>query len=432
MLSELENAICNRIDQSASDIVVFLQSLVRCPTITPEQAGTASDGFRRHQTIVQQFLQDLEFSVESWEIDPALLPNFPGSGVEPSRNLAHMPVVVGIKEYAAGGRTLILNGHYDVVIPGDQENWSYPPFSGELVEGKIYGRGSCDMKGGLAAMLQALRIITQAGIKLKGKLVVQVVPEEEASCMGTLSACFHSDCKADAAIIPEPTNMNILVAMRGNASGTIIVYGRAGHADYAVQPYWTEGGAVNAIYKAVKVIQGLEELTRDWSQRPEKQHKYVHPDSVMPTVIHGGDWLVKFPEKVEIQYDANYIPSTKNLSEEIMQAIQAIANTDPWMKAHPPAVIPDNCLYGAEVSDDEPIIQLVREVCHDLGIEPKLIGSDSLTDAVHLINYAKVPTISIGPTGTRAHKVDEYIEISELITHTKILAISILRWCGMC
>ncbi|HSB67393.1 MAG TPA: M20/M25/M40 family metallo-hydrolase, partial [Anaerolineales bacterium] len=297
--------------------------------------------------------------------------------------------------------------------------------------GKVYGRGTCDMKGGIAAMLQALRVIREADIQLNGKVMVQVVPEEEASCMGTLSACQHYDFKADAAIIPEPTNMNILVAMRGNASGTIIVYGRAGHADYAVQPYWTEGGAVNAIYKAVKVLQGLEELTLDWSQRPEKQHKYVNPDSVLPTVIHGGDWLVKYPEKVEIQYEANHIPATKNLTEEIMDTIQAIANTDPWMRAHPPEVIPNKPLYGAEISEGEPIIQQVREACHDLGLEPNLTGSDSLTDAVHLVNYAKVPTISVGPTGTRAHKVDEYIEVNELITITKILAISIMRWCGV-
>ncbi|HSB67475.1 MAG TPA: hypothetical protein VLD65_12935, partial [Anaerolineales bacterium] len=88
MLSDLENAICTKIDQNAQDIVAFLQALIRCPTIAPEQTGTASDGFRQHQAIVKQFLEELDFSVDSWEIDPALLPDFPGSGTEPSRNLA--------------------------------------------------------------------------------------------------------------------------------------------------------------------------------------------------------------------------------------------------------------------------------------------------------------------------------------------------------
>ncbi len=431
MLSDLEKAICTKVDQDAENIVAFLQSLVQCPTISPEETGTTSDGFIRHQAIVRQFLQDLGFSVEAWEIDPAALPTFPGCGVELSRNLANMPVLVGIRDGAGKGRSLLLNGHYDVVPAGDEENWLYPPFSATLADGKVYGRGTGDMKGGIAAMLQALKVIYGAGLKLNGKVIVQVVPEEEASCMGTLSACHHSDCQADAAIIPEPTGLDILVAMRGNVGGKIIVYGRAGHADYAVQPHWSEGGAVNAIYKSVKIIEGLEELTREWSLVPEKQHKYCHPDSVMPTVIHGGDWLVKYPEKVEILFEANHIPATKDLFGEISEKVQSIANTDPWMKAHPPVIIPNNPIYGAEVNEDEPIIQGVIETSHDLGVEPKFIGTDSLTDAVHLVNYARVPAISIGPSRSRSHKVNENIDVSELILHTKILAVAIMRWCGI-
>ena len=431
MLSELENAICTRIDQDADDIVAFLQALVRCPTIAPEDAGTTVDGFRQHQSIIRQLLEELDFSVESWEIDPTLLPNFAGCGVETSRNLANMPVVVGIRNSSSNGRSLLLNGHYDVVPPGDEKNWLYPPFSATLVDGKVHGRGTCDMKGGIAAMLQALKSIKETGIKLNGKVIVQVVPEEEASCMGTLSACQHSDCQAEAAIIPEPTSLDILLAMRGNVSGKIIVYGRAGHADYVVQPHWSEGGAVNAIYKSVKIIEGLEELTREWSLVPEKQHKYIHPDAVMPTVIHGGDWMVKYPEKVEIIFEANHLPATKDLLGEIAEKVQAIANTDPWMKAHPPVIIPNNPIYGAEITEDAPIVQHMVEVSRELGVTPKFIGTDSLTDAVHLINYAKVPTISIGPSRSRSHKINEYIDVSELILHTKILAVAMMRWCGI-
>ncbi len=122
MLSDLEKAICTKIDQDADNIVAFLQSLVQCPTISPEETGTTSDGFIRHQAIVQQYLQDLGFSVEAWEIDPAVLPNFPGCGVELSRNLANMPVVVGIRDGSGNGHSLLLNGHYDVVPAGDEEN----------------------------------------------------------------------------------------------------------------------------------------------------------------------------------------------------------------------------------------------------------------------------------------------------------------------
>jgi acetylornithine deacetylase len=150
------------------------------------------------------------------------------------------------------------------------QNWSQSPFKGNVEDGKVFGRGTIDMKGGIAAMIQAIRFIRDTGIELSGDITVQVVPEEEVSEMGTL-ACCQKGLTADAAMIPEPTNMNILVAMRGSVCGKITVLGRAGHAAMP-QPHWTEGGAVNAISKAAKIVQALEELTVEWRDRPDKRH----------------------------------------------------------------------------------------------------------------------------------------------------------------
>ena len=107
----------------------------------------------------------------------------------------------------------------------------------------------------------------------------------------------------------------------------------------------------------------------------------------------------------------------------------SVAATDPWMKAHPPKV-EGGYTYGAEIDENEPIIKTASEAAQELGIEPKLVGTDSLTDAIHLINYSKVPTISIGPDGATAHEADEFVDIGQLVQTTKILALSILRWCG--
>jgi len=259
-------------------------------------------------------------------------------------------------------------------------------------------------------------------------LIVQTAPEEEISGMGTL-ACCQKGYKADAAIIPEPTNLDILIAMRGNASGKVTVFGRAGHADEGVQPHWTEGGAVNAISKSVKILQALEELTEEWKSRPDKQHKLLNPDMVMPTIIKGGEWLIMYPEKVEIGFNADFIPSTVNLKGEIEEKIMSVVATDPWMKAHPPK-IEGGYMYGAEIDENEPIIATATETAQELGIEPKLVGWDTMTDAVHIINYSKIPTISVGPDNTMAHKADEFVDIGQLVQTTKILALSILRWCG--
>ncbi len=312
--------------------------------------------------------------------------------------------------------------------PGVIENWRHDPFKGEVEDNKIFGRGACDMKGGVAAMLEAVKFIQKAGVKLNGDLTVETVPEEELTCMGTL-ACCEKGYKADAAIIPEPTNMNILVAMRGNSSGKITVFGRAGHADEGIQPHWSEGGAVNAISKAVRIIQALEELTEEWRNRPDKQHKFLNPDMVMPTIIRGGEWLIMYPEKVEIEFNADFIPSTINLGKEIEAKIMSVAATDPWMKEHPPKFEVDR-MYGAEIDENEPIIKTAIGAAKELGIEPKLIGTDSMTDAIHLINYSKVPTISIGPNDRTAHMADEFVEVGQLVNTTKVLALAVMRWCG--
>ncbi|NJN44192.1 MAG: M20/M25/M40 family metallo-hydrolase, partial [Anaerolineae bacterium] len=219
--------------------------------------------FRGHQKFIRTLLDGMGFETEMWEVDAAQLENGPGRGVRPDRDMSGMPVVVGqlpgaVNVIASGdrqslrsnpptseeiaspndgqhrparndmaSRSLILNGHYDVVPEGDAALWMYDPYSATLAAGRMYGRGTADMKGGNAAMLFAVKMIQQAGLTFNGDLTVQIAPDEEATCMGTLACCLRG-YTADAAFIPEPTNMGILVAMRGSVYGTITVYGRAG------------------------------------------------------------------------------------------------------------------------------------------------------------------------------------------------------------
>jgi acetylornithine deacetylase len=429
MLTENERQVVSLIEEGRADLVEYTQKLVRFKTVTPPDDGRAEgDDYRALQSLVSETLGYLGFELEMWEVDAAELEQFPGSGVKPGRDLGNMPILVGTRQGSGEGRSLILNGHYDVVPPGLVENWCHDPFGAEVDGGRIYGRGTNDMKGGIAAMLQALRCIHQAGLELAGDLVVQTVPDEESTCMGTLSCCQRG-YRADAALIPEPTDLKVLVAMRGSLYGTITVLGRAGHAEMT-QPHWTKGGAVNAITKAVKIVRALEELADDWRTRPEKQHKYLDPDTIVPTVIRGGEWEVTYPEQVEISFGSMFIPSTRDAGEEIEAQLMRVAAMDPWLREYPPKLRAEESLYGAEVDEEEPIVQLGLAALGDLGLEPGLIGYGSLTDAIHLINYAQIPTISIGPGRQSAHMADEYVEIDELVDTAKVLAVSIMRWCG--
>jgi acetylornithine deacetylase len=327
---------------------------------------------------------------------------------------------------------LILNGHYDVVPLGLLESWTRDPFAGEVVDGKIYGRGTNDMKGGIAAMLKALEFIGRAGFVLEGDTLAQIVPDEEATCMGTLAACQRG-YTADAAIIPEPTNMRVGTAVRGSMGGRITVFGRAGHAEQP-QPHFQEGGAVNAISKAMRVLEGMAEATEQWRTQPDKQHALVPPDHIIPTVIHGGDWSVTIPEKVEIQFDCMFVPGTQDKRSEIEEKLDAVAANDPWLRENPPALDlggPEESIDPAEVSEDEPIVQTALQALADVGIEPELMGFGSLTDCVHLINHSQIPTINLGPDIESAHSADEFVTVEQLIDLTKTIALSIMRWSGV-
>ena len=155
MLSPQERKVLERIEERRSELVDLLVRLIRFRTVTPLMGAKAEAAdYRDLQTFVSKRLTDLGFRVESFEVDASSLPQFPGSGVVPNRDLSGMPVVVGTR--TGHGRSLLLNGHYDVVPAGVVENWTHPPFGGEVADGQGFGRGACDMQGGFAAMLFAL------------------------------------------------------------------------------------------------------------------------------------------------------------------------------------------------------------------------------------------------------------------------------------
>jgi len=433
MIDAREQQVLDLIDANQQEIIDLLRALLAFETITPSTASVEHDEFIRHQAFVQEILGKLGFQeIDVWEADAGALDATPGSGVDKSRDLRRMPILVGRLAGVGGGRSLILNGHYDVVPLGLREAWTHDPFAGEIVDGKIYGRGTNDMKGGIAAMLKALEFIGRAGLRLEGDILAQIVPDEEATCMGTLAACQRG-YSADAAIIPEPTNMRVGTAVRGSMGGRVTVYGRAGHAEQP-QPHFSQGGAVNAISKAVRVIEGMAEATEQWRTQPDKQHPLVPPDHIIPTVIRGGEWSVTIPEKVEIEFDCMFVPGTRDKRSEIEEKLAAVTANDPWLRENPPELDvggPEAWLYPAEVGKDEPIVQIALQALDDVGIPPELMGFGSLTDCVHLINYSGIPTINLGVDIESAHSADEFASIEQLIALTKTIALSIMRWSGV-
>jgi len=202
-------------------LVADLSAIVRIPSITGDESAVAADLAGR--------LRDAGMRVETVSPDPATVradPAWPGE--ETSRTA--LPVVIG-RLGRPGGRRVILSGHVDVVPVGDAATWTVDPWAAEIRNGRLYGRGACDMKGGVAAILAAVRAIVAsgAGSDLRGELVVALVPGEEDGGQGTLAA-IRAGVTGDLAIIPEPSNLDIVVAHAGAITFRLTVPGRAAHA----------------------------------------------------------------------------------------------------------------------------------------------------------------------------------------------------------
>ena len=251
----LESAVDEHISARADDLVELVRSLVQFDTtsvdLSPSSTHTSNDEAGL-QAFVGERLAAIGAEVDQWEPDPTHFTNHPM--MPPWHHWRDRPLTVGTLHGKGGGRSLVINGHIDVVAAG--EGWSTAPFDADVREGRIYGRGACDMKGGVGAALFALEALVASGVELAGDVVFETVPDEETCAMGTIAAIARG-YRGDAGLVPEPTCLNLWIATRGLLHGTLDVPGRSAHAEMN-QPGWREGGGVNAIQKAGVLLGALE------------------------------------------------------------------------------------------------------------------------------------------------------------------------------
>lgn len=326
------------------------------------------------------------------------------------------------------GRSLILNGHIDTVTPGPLELWQHNPFGAEIDKGKIYGRGSCDMKGGLAAMLMALKIALEIQ-EIQGKVIFESAVDEEGGGNGSL-ACAAEGYSADAAIVAEPTNLRICRAHRGVLIGRIEVYGKAAHASEKYE-------GVSALDKGVEILRELS-LLEQW------RRDHVEPDPLLekPIILAGkfqaGDQVNIVPSKCTIDIDVKYLPSEADeegagskVKDQVEKWILKESEKDSWLKLHPPKIEFLYDLPPSSIPADHPLISAINSV-HSLlfgGRTTSVIGFQAWSDMYHL-NSHNTPAVMFGPGDVKsAHQTDEYIDVQELIDATKVLCGLIISWC---
>lgn len=421
------------IDNHHDDIVGFLQELIRIPSVTPWFQPAAEESREAEvQAVIGKRMQALGAEVKRWEPNAKELAEYEGRpGYYADHLFKGRPNQAAVLKGSGEGRSMLLTGHVDVVPAGS--GWTVDPFSGDRKEGVIYGRGAVDMKGGIAAMVMAVEAVVKAGYRMKGDVTVGTVVDEEAGGMGTLDF-VDKGYRADACILTEPTNMKLAPLCRGILWGKLTIPGRSGHIELP-QGDWREGGAVDAVALARVFMDHFDRLNADW--RVRKVHPYIPiPCQLYVAQVNAGEYPTAFANKVELVFDAQYLPREKDemglgskVKAEIEEFIHQVAMTEPWLREHPPVLewlIDADC---GETPVEHPFVQSVLNDMELSGLPRTIEGACAHTD-IGWFETLGIPSIVIGAGNPRlAHQNDEHISEKDLIKLTKLISNVLIHWC---
>ncbi len=428
----LEELVVADVRARRDELCDVVARLVALDTTAREPGDPARDEAAL-QMLLAERLAALGATVDLWEPEPT------GKGnrfVPDDLDFVGRPQLAATLPGAGGGRSLLLNGHIDVVGVEPREQWSSDPRVATERDGRLYGRGVNDMKGGIAAMVVALESLQRAGVCLRGDVVLCTVTDEESSGAGGRAAVARG-VGADAGLCAEATDFDAWVACRGTVTPTISVEGRAGHAEMP-QPHWSDGGAVNAIEKIVPVLEGVRALREDWRTRADHRHPLLAPGDIVPVLIGGGTWIVTYPHSCSLTCDITYLPghvdeagTGRRVEDEVARRLQAAVAADPWFTDHPLRIQWSDDVVPAEIPGDHPLVELALEVAHTFGHAGRVAGLDSWHDAASFTRGG-TPCFSFGPDGIgSAHAVDECVTIDALVDFCAATAVTAMRWCGV-
>jgi acetylornithine deacetylase len=421
-MNNFTQLLANKLEEKKEEYVDFLKELVKIDT---RVVGHGIDGGYElnGQEFMARKIEEMGGRAEFFEVTEDLIQR----GIEqygegnPGHNYENRPNLIGHFKGAGGGRSLILNGHIDTMPYGEKDLWEHNPFLGEVVDGEIYGLGSTDMKGGLAASLLAIDLIRKAGIKLQGDIIFESVIDEEGGGNGTL-ACVQKGYKADGAVVCEPTDNNLQIGHMGFVFYRIKVQGKALHSSRK----W-EG--VNAIEKAIKLIEALNELEHNWLM------KYKHPLMPPPTlnigVIKGGDAGSTVPAECEFKLCLHYFPGLekRTIEEDVHQALNNVVIGDPWLREHPIIIAKYQEGGSYEIPVDHELVTIFRD---KIPAGKEITASPAGNDARLLYNIANTPTVVFGPGNPdKAHSIDESIPVKDYLESILVFAAFIIDWCGI-
>jgi len=328
------------------------------------------------------------------------------------------PNVIGDWVGDGAGPLLILEGHSDVVTEGDAAAWSVPPFGGMVADGRLYGRGAADMKGGLAAAIAAVRAIRDAGVPVPGRIRLAVVADEEGMMLGIKSFIRNGWAReACGAIICEPEANNVCLVQKGALRALARFRGRMAHGAMPKS-------GVNPIPGSAAFLAHLEQLEREYIAR-HGSHPLLGEPSVTPTVVRAGDpaQLNVIHAEALVGVDLRTVPGQDHaeIRRDLAAAAAAAAATVPGCAGEVEVIEERPC---TETPGDAAIVEAVERACRRVqGRAPQRQGVPGATDGTFLSAWGRVPIVTIGPGDvTVPHQIDEFVRVADLVEASRIFA----------
>ena len=412
----------------------LVRDLIACRTDSQSADNPAFPGeAQRCQDLVAGHLTRLGADVQRWDEPP------------------FYPVVAGVLPGIGAGASLAINGHVDVVPVGDTGAWARDPWAGGIADGRVWGRGAADMKGGVACALIAIQALRDAEVPLAGDLWLHIVTDEEVVGQSTRSLLRRLPA-VDAVIVAEPTDLAIMPVEGGLVHFRIEVEGRESHAGNRYMSVRAGGqaerGGVNAIEKMVKIVTALQELERQWGSLRHHPMLPAGFNTIMPGIIAGGpgggsDGRLHVisnpgtePNYCSIEYNLWYLPgeSFDAIRDEIERFVGDVCRGDPWLRQHPPRFtwkLRDIFFPPAETAPDHPLIERIAAALETIGQPPRI---EAFTAASELAWYAEagIPGAIFGPGRiAQAHSPDEFADVDQLLLACTVLAFTAAAWCGI-
>lgn len=322
------------------------------------------------------------------------------------------------------GKTLMFNGHIDVMPADEVEEWITPPFSPTIRDGKLYGRGTADMKGGLMAATMAVQLLQDAGIPFSGSVKITSVCDEEGGGNGSMQAIMSGQ-RADGVVVCEGTSDELILAHMGFVFFRVKFAGKACHSG-------AKKNGVSAIEKAIKVIRALNEKEHEWLLH------YKHPLLPAPNLnvglIHGGTAGSTVAEDCMFEVCVHYLPnqmSHNQVVKEFQEVVERVAKSDAWLEEHLPEVQITQFGGGFEMEEHSFFVDSFKRAYSEArGKDVKVVGSPAGCDSRLWRNIADCPTIQFGPGNlAQCHAVDEWLDLEAYLQSILIYAELILDFC---